>query len=151
LPLTESYQPRKQRKALFSAPLHVRRKMMTAPLSEELRKDLGVRRMPVRKGDVVRIVRGSFAGVEGKVVKVDLRKMRIYVEGATRQRSDGTPVYVPIHPSKVQIVKLDLSDPKRKEVVERRRKAREAIEAAKRARGEAGEAREETSEEKGGG
>ncbi|MEM3978161.1 MAG: 50S ribosomal protein L24 [Fervidicoccaceae archaeon] len=120
--LTKSKKPSKQRKAMFQAPLHIRRKFMTAPLSGELVEKYGVKRLPVRKGDKVRIMRGEFTGVEGKVTRVDLRKMRIYVEGVTRQRMDGTPVFVPIHPSKVMIIELDLSDQKRKELIEKKKK-----------------------------
>lgn len=120
--LTKSKKPSKQRKAMFQAPLHIRRKFMTAPLSDELVEKYGVKRLPVRKGDKVRIMRGEFTGVEGKVTRVDLRKMRIYVEGVTRQRMDGTPVFVPIHPSKVIILELDLSDQKRKELIEKKKK-----------------------------
>jgi len=120
--LTKSKKPSKQRKAMFQAPLHIRRKFMTAPLSDELVEKYGVKRLPVRKGDKVRIMRGEFTGVEGKVTRVDLRKMRIYVEGVTRQRMDGTPVFIPIHPSKVIIIELDLSDQKRKELIEKKKK-----------------------------
>ncbi len=133
--LTRSSQPRKQRKAYFNAPLHIRQKFMTAPLSPELREKLGIKRLPVRKGDVVRIMRGDWKGHEGKVVRVDLKRIRIYVEGVTVKRADGTPRYYPIHPSKVMIVKLDLSDKRRQEIIERKRKAREAILAKKEAEG----------------
>jgi len=125
--LTSSKKPSKQRKALFAAPLHLRRKLMTAPLSDELVEKYGVKRLPVRKGDKVRVMRGEFTGVEGKVVRVDLRKIRIYIEGVTRQRVDGTPVFVPIHPSKVLIVELDLSDKKRKELIESKAKQRKEV------------------------
>ncbi len=121
----KSSHPRKQRKAYFNAPLHKRHKFMTAPLSKELQKQLGIKRLPVRKGDTVLIVRGDFKGVKGKVVKVDLKRVRIYVEGATIRKASGEPVYYPIHPSKVVIVELDLSDPKRREMIERIKKARE--------------------------
>ena len=36
-----SIQPRKQRKALYTAPLHIRRKLMSANLSKDLRADIG--------------------------------------------------------------------------------------------------------------
>ena len=123
--LTRSKQPRKQRKALFNAPLHVRHKLLTARLSEELQRQYGIKRLPVRKGDTVLILRGDFKGVRGKVVKVDLKRVRIYVEGATIKKPSGETVYYPIHPSKVMIVELDLSDKKRLEVIERIRKQRE--------------------------
>lgn len=121
--LTDSAQPRKQRKALFNSPLHVRQKLMTARLSPELEEKYGVKRLPVRKGDTVRIMRGSWAGHEGKVLKVDLSRMRIFVEGVTIQKADGTPRFYPIHPSKVMIVKLNLEDKRRMELIERKQEA----------------------------
>lgn len=118
--LTASRQPRKQRRAYFNAPLHVRQKLISAPLSPELREKYGVRSLPVRKGDKVRIMRGDFKGHEGKVVKVDLRRLRIYVDGVTIKKADGTPVFRPIHPSKVMIIELNLEDPWRRKILERR-------------------------------
>lgn len=115
-----SSQPRKVRLALYRAPLHRRQKLMTAPLSRELRESLGIKRMTVRKGDKVRIVRGRFTGSEGSVVRVDLKRLRIFVDGVTIKKQDGTPRFVPIHPSKVVIVSLDLKDPRRREILERR-------------------------------
>ena len=120
--LTSSIKPGKQRKALFNAPLHLKKKMLSAPLSPELREKYGVKRLPVRKGDIVRIMRGDWKGHEGKVVRVDIKRVRIFVEGVQRKKADQTPVYYPIHPSKVMIIKLDLSDKWRKKIIERRAK-----------------------------
>jgi large subunit ribosomal protein L24 len=123
-----SKQPRKVRKRMmYNAPLHVKAKQLVAPLSEELQKEYGVRRLRVRRGDTVLIVRGSFKGHEGRVVKVNVKKVRIYVEGVTRVRTDGREVYVPINPSKVVITKLDMSDEKRKQIVERRKTAQAEV------------------------
>lgn len=120
--LTSSIKPGKQRKALFNAPLHLKKKMLSAPLSPELREKYGIKRLPVRKGDIVRIMRGDWKGHEGKVVRVDIKRVRIFVEGVQRKKADQTPVYYPIHPSKVMIIKLDLSDKWRKKIIERRAK-----------------------------
>ncbi|MCC6049440.1 MAG: 50S ribosomal protein L24 [Thermofilum sp.] len=117
-----SKQPRKVRKRMvYQAALHAKAKQLTAPLSEELQKELGIKRLRVRKNDTVLIVRGSFKGHEGRVVKVDVKKVRIYVEGVTRVRSDGREVHIPIHPSKVVITKLDMGDEWRRKVIERRK------------------------------
>ena len=121
----KSSQPKKQRKALFNAPLHKRQKLMAAPLSPELRKQYGVRSLPVRAGDEVVVMRGGFRGHKGKVARVDLRRMRIYIEGATINNARGEPRYYPIHPSNVMIVNLNLDDKKRREMLERRKAARE--------------------------
>jgi len=37
-------------------------------------------------------------------------KQRIYVEGVTREKSDGSQSPVPVHPSKVRITKLNMDD-----------------------------------------
>ncbi|TKC51659.1 hypothetical protein EI555_017647, partial [Monodon monoceros] len=43
----------KNRKRHFNAPSHVRRKIMSSPLSKELRQKYNVRSMPIRKDDEV--------------------------------------------------------------------------------------------------
>ncbi|WP_456366403.1 50S ribosomal protein L24 [Thermococcus sp.] len=115
----KSKQPKKQRKFLHNAPLHLRHKMMAAPLSRELREKYGIRNLPVREGDKVRIMRGEFKK-EGKVVEVDLKNYRIHVEGVTMTKTDGTEVFYPIHPSNVMIIELNLKDEERKNIIERR-------------------------------
>lgn len=45
----------KNRKRHFTAPSHIRRKLMSAPLSKELRQKYNVRRMPIRKDDEVQV------------------------------------------------------------------------------------------------
>lgn len=118
--MSSSAKPGKQRLSAREAPLHVRHKYVTAPLSRELREKLGIKRIYVRAGDTVKIMRGDWKGHEGKVVEVDYEEVVLHVEGVTIKKADGTPVYYPIHPSKVVIIKLDLSDKERMKIVERR-------------------------------
>ena len=108
-----SKQPRKQRKYVYNAPLHVRRKFVSAHLSEELRKKYGRRSFPVRKGDEVEVMRGEFKGKRGKVSKVDLKKLKVYIEGITRKKVDGTEVQVPFNASNLKIIDLNLEDKER--------------------------------------
>jgi large subunit ribosomal protein L24 len=105
-----SKQPRKQRKYRYNAPLHIRHKLVSATLSKELRKEVGRRSVPIRKGDEVQVMRGSFDGFKGVVERVDLKKLKIYVEGANAKKVDGTEVAKPIDPSNVRITKLTLDD-----------------------------------------
>ena len=112
--------PRKQRKRLFNAPAHIRHKLMAASLSNELAASRGAKTLPVRKGDTVRILRGDNKGFEGKVSRVDLKAYRIYLEGLTREKVDGTNIFLPIHPSKVQIRNLNLDDKWRKDILTRK-------------------------------
>jgi len=106
---------------LFNAPAHIRHKLMAAPLSPELLAQRGVKTLPVRKGDTIRIVRGDHKGFEGKVSRVDLKHFRVYLEGLTREKVDGTTVFVALHPSKVMIRNLNLDDKERKAVLERKK------------------------------
>ena len=113
--------PRKQRKRLYNAPAHVRHKLMAAPLSKELVASKGIKTLPVRKGDTVHIQRGDNKGFEGKISRVDLKNYRIYIEGLTREKVDGTNIFVPVHPSKVMIRNLSLDDKRRKDVIARKK------------------------------
>jgi len=122
--------PTKQRKMLFQAPDHIRHKMFAAHLSPELRGSHGVKTLPVRSGDSVRIMRGDHEGFEGKVTRVSKKDYRVYVEGLTREKVDGTTVSVPVHPSKIMITRLNLDDKWRKKILERKKAAGKKIEEA---------------------
>ena len=108
-----SKQPRKQRKALYTAPLHIRRKLMSANLSKDLRADIGKRSLPIRVGDKVQVVRGDFKGHEGKVESIDAKRYKVTVEGVTLSKPDGNAVLLPIHPSNLMIIEADLKDERR--------------------------------------
>ncbi|CAK7324780.1 unnamed protein product, partial [Dovyalis caffra] len=114
---------RKNRKAHFTAPSSVRRILMSAPLSTDLRQKYNVRSMPVRKDDEVQVVRGTYKGREGKVVQVYRRKWVIHIERITREKVNGSTVNVGINPSKVVVTKLRL-DKDRKSLLDRKAKGR---------------------------
>ena len=65
----------KQRKALYNAPAHTHGKHLNVTLSKELRADIGKRSLPIRSGDIVRVLRGDFDGHEGKVIAVDRKSV----------------------------------------------------------------------------
>jgi len=109
----KSKKPKKQRKSQAKKPLHQRKRLVSAHLSKELMESLKRRSIPVRKGDSVKIMRGSFKGKSGKVVKVDLRKASVYIEKITRKKTDGSEVLVPINASNLLVTALDKSDERR--------------------------------------
>ncbi len=100
----------------MDAPLHRRRRMVAAHLDSPLMKEYNVRSLPVRKGDTVKVIRGSkdFKGSENKVASVDLGNYKIIIENVTVAKADGTQTERPVDPSDVVITKLDLSDSWRK-------------------------------------
>ncbi len=107
--------PRKQRKARYTAALHQKQTFAHVALSKDLRLRHSVKNVQVRKGDTVKILRGQFKRKQGKVEKVDLKRERLLIEGAHREKRDGSKNYYPIHPSNVQIISLELGDKKRKQ------------------------------------
>jgi len=115
----KSMKPRKQRKELFNAPLHKKRKWVSAHLEENLLLKYDKRAVPVVKGDTVLVMRGSFRGHEEKVVDVNVSKRNIEIEGITMPKADGTKIAKAIHPSNVKITKLNLTDKWRRKKLER--------------------------------
>jgi len=65
-------------------------------------------------------MRGDRKGLEGKIVQVDRKNYRIFVEGVSREKVDGTTIPLPIHPSKVMIINLNLDDKWRREILKRK-------------------------------
>ena len=121
-----SKQPRKQRLARYTAPYHRRHREMAAPIDRGLReRQMGrgfmyPRSMAVRKGDRVMIVRGEGKSKSAtRIAKVDRKARKIYVEGFTYFKSDGTELQRPIDASNVVIINPDWSDMKRRKLLTR--------------------------------
>ena len=110
---------RKNRLAHFSAPSHLRYKLLSAGLSKELRAKHGVKSMPIRRDDEVTIVRGGQKGQKGKVSQVYRKRWCIYVEKLTKTRVNGATIRIPIHPSDVVIEKMKMTDD-RKNLLDRK-------------------------------
>ena len=108
-----SVQRRKQRKYAYNTPLHTRRKLLGAPLAKNLRKTQHKRSLPVRTGDKVKITRGQFKGKDGKVERVDTKKIKIFITGLERIKKDGSKSLIPFHPSNLIITDLETSDKRR--------------------------------------
>ncbi len=115
-----SKQPRKQRKYRYNAPLHLKRKFLSTTLSKELREKYGKRNIKIRVGDKVTVMAGQFKKKTGTVSRVDMKKIKIYVEGVEMIKRDGSKVQYPINPSNLMITELLLTDLKRKESLDRK-------------------------------
>ena len=89
---------------------HKREKLLGANLSENLRKQHNKRSMRVIKGDTVRILRGEYVGVEGKVEKVNTERSTLSIEGVQREKIRGGKVKVQIPASNVQIISVNTDD-----------------------------------------
>ena len=112
-PWNSRVQPRKQRKFIANAPIHIKRKSLSAHLNKALKEKYNTRAIELRKDDEVKVMRGKFSKKMGKVTTIDVKNSRVQVEGADRMRKDGEKVPVWFHASKLLIIKLNDSDKKR--------------------------------------
>ena len=112
--------PSTARRRRYNAPNHIRRKFLSAPLSPSLRAEYGTRSMPVIVDDTVSITKGDRKLSEGKVLKINTAECKVYIEGVTRTRQDGSMVQIPVRPENVIITRLNLDDQWRKDILERK-------------------------------
>lgn len=117
---TGSRQPRKQRKYRYNAPLHLKHRFLNAHLSAELRKKYGKRSAPIRKGDEVLVMRGSFKSKKAPVSKVILKRSKVSLENINRTKKDGTKINVYFSPSNLMIQSLSLDDKERLKTFEKK-------------------------------
>jgi large subunit ribosomal protein L24 len=102
---TVSKQPRKKRKERYQAPLHKARSFLHCNVAKEIRKKVGSRTALVRRGDTVKVMRGSFKAKTGKVTEVDYKTLKVFVEGMTVQgRKSKKRSFVPFDSSNLQII-----------------------------------------------
>jgi large subunit ribosomal protein L24 len=92
-------QPRKQRLAKYHARIHSMKASLNIHLSKDLKKNLKKNALMAKKGDKVKVVRGDFRKREGKIIDVDTKEGRIYVEGIIRKKQGGKEVPAAIQPS----------------------------------------------------
>jgi large subunit ribosomal protein L24 len=90
---------------------------MKCRLDEFLQEEYGLRSLVVKTGDLVKVMRGQFRDTEGKVTAVNYKKLRVFTDSATLTKADGKEAAVPIHPSNLLLVKLELDD-ERKQLIE---------------------------------
>jgi large subunit ribosomal protein L24 len=120
-----SRQPRKQRKYRRNAPLHVRQSLVSAHLSEVLRGRFGKRSLPLRKGDVVKVMRGSDKGFKARIERIDLKNSKVYIEGLNVKKVDGSEVLKPVEPSNLLITEPKMEDKRRQVIIERSKETKE--------------------------
>lgn len=111
--------PRKQRRLIYKSPLHAHKNMLKCRLDEFLREEYAMRSLVPKRGDLVRIMRGQFRDTEGKIVHIDYRRIRLFVDSATTTKADGKEAQIPMHPSNLMLVKLEIDDD-RKEILQRK-------------------------------
>ncbi len=114
---SHSTQPRKQRRTAFNASSFDRHRQLTVALSRDLRSRYKRRALPLRKGDTVRIISGSFKGREERVSKVDMRSLRVTLDNVTIKKVDQKLKPLPIRSNHLILTRLNLADPWRRKIL----------------------------------
>ena len=109
-----SSKPTKMRKRMATAPSHLASKFTSARLGEKMRSKYNKRSIRLRKGDSVKVMRGEYEGIEGKVTRV-FKDGYMSVEGVSREKVAGGTVPVRVHSSKLEIMEINLDDKWRRE------------------------------------
>jgi large subunit ribosomal protein L24 len=92
--------------------------MPTASLSNDLKAKYATNSVRVRIGDSVKLVRGEYSGIEGKIQKVFATDGMVSVEGITREKIAGGNTPVRIHTSNLVVTGLNLNDKWRRSAIE---------------------------------
>jgi large subunit ribosomal protein L24 len=108
-----SKKSKKQRKYRANAPKHLKRKLISSNLSKELRKTYKKRSIVLVKKDNVKIMRGQFKKRTGKIIDLNSKKGKVFIENIQKTKKDGTKINVPFDPSNLQVIELNLEDKKR--------------------------------------
>jgi large subunit ribosomal protein L24 len=91
-------------------PKHILDARICSSLADDLRKQYDIRSARIVKGDTVKVMRGEYSGIEGKVEKVNTQRGTLAIEGVQREKIKGGNVKVQIHASNVMIMSFNLQD-----------------------------------------
>ena len=95
---------------IYRAVNSVRNKQIGAALSKQLRQKYQRRSIRIVKGDTVKILRGEYKGIDGKVTKISLEKNSVAVEGVQREKLKGGKIDLYVHSSNTVITSLNTED-----------------------------------------
>ncbi|MFB5628659.1 MAG: 50S ribosomal protein L24 [Nitrosarchaeum sp.] len=95
---------------IYRATFHTKSKQLGSQLSDDLRKKYGKKSIRVIEGDSIKIVRGEFKGVDGKISKVSTMKSSVAIEGVKKEKTKGDKFDVYIHTSNLLVIGLNTDD-----------------------------------------
>jgi ribosomal protein uL24 len=129
----KSKKPKKQRSALQNLKQHQISKIFMVRLDEPLQEEWGIKRLPLRKDDEVRVIKNEMVDVEGKVLSLNRRTRTIEIEECTLEKKNGATYYVPISPSNVILTKFGgkKMDPWRQKMIDRKQKLEIEVDSKK--------------------
>jgi large subunit ribosomal protein L24 len=83
---------------------------MCSHLSKDLQQKYNKSSIRVTEGDTVRVMRGEFKGVSGKITRVSTEKNGVSIEGIKKEKLKGGNLDVFIHTSNLMVTDLNAED-----------------------------------------
>ena len=99
-------------------------KQICAPLSKDLRKKYSRRSVRIMVEDAVKVIRGEYKGITGKVSKISTGSNSIAIEGNKKEKLKGDKIDVYIHSTNVIITALNTDDKWRQKILEKKPKSK---------------------------
>ena len=109
---------------IYRATNQVLNKQISAPISKELRKKYTRRSARIMTDDTVKVIRGEYKGITGKVSKISIDSNSIAIEGNKKEKLKGEKIDVYIHSSNVIITTLNTDDKWRLKILEKKAKSK---------------------------
>jgi large subunit ribosomal protein L24 len=97
-------------KTIFQASNITRSKLLCSHLSKDLQNKYNKRSIRVTEGDTVKVLRGEYKGVSGKITKVSVEKNGAAVEGIKKEKLKGGNVDIFINASNLLVTELNTED-----------------------------------------
>ena len=98
-------------------------KQICATLSKDLRKKYPRRSARIMIDDTVKVMRGEYKGLTGKVAKISTESNSIAIEGNKKEKLKGEKVDVYIHSTNMVITSLNTDDKWRLKILEKKLKS----------------------------
>ena len=99
-------------------------KQICAPISKDLRKKYSRRSVRIMIDDTVKVIRGEYKGITGKVSKISTENKSIAIEGNKKEKLKGDKVDVYIHTTNVIVTALNTDDKWRLKILEKKPKSK---------------------------
>jgi len=106
----------------YQAVQQIRSKRIGTNMSKQLRQKYTHRSIRIVTGDTVKVVRGEYKGIEGKVTKIIIDKSSVAIEGIKKEKLKGGKFDVLIHSSNLIITSLNTDDKWRVRILENKDK-----------------------------
>ena len=99
-------------------------KQICAPISKDLRKKYSRRSARIMLEDTIRVIRGEYKGITGKVSKISTDSNSIAIEGNKKEKLKGDKIDIYIHVTNVIITALNTDDKWRLKILEKKPKSK---------------------------